>query len=269
MVNINNIFFTYKAGTRNVLENVSFDLQNNQCVAILGNNGAGKSTLIKCINRICPAQKGIVLVDGKNVFEMKRNSLAQNISYVAQDNKSLNMTVFDAILLGRKPYIKWDATLEDMDIVREIMNKMKLENFALRNVNELSGGETQKVMLARALAQEPKLLLLDEPTSNLDPRNQHEVLSIVKTIAREHNICVAIVIHDLNLAVRYCDRFLFLKDSKVFSYGGLEVITSENIEEVYQIKVQIIEFKGVPIIVPFPDDERTVDYSIGEINLSR
>ena len=106
MVNINQMSFTYKAGSRNVLEKISFDLQNKQCVAILGNNGAGKSTLIKCINRICPAQKGIVLVDGKNVFEMKRNALAQNISYVAQDNKSLNMTVFDAILLGRKPYIK-------------------------------------------------------------------------------------------------------------------------------------------------------------------
>ncbi len=265
MVNINQMSFTYKAGSRNVLEKISFDLQNKQCVAILGNNGAGKSTLIKCINRICPAQKGIVLVDGKNVFEMKRNALAQNISYVAQDNKSLNMTVFDAILLGRKPYIKWDATSEDMQIVRDIMKKMKLEDFALRNVAELSGGETQKVMLARALAQEPRLLLLDEPTSNLDPRNQHEVLRLVKIIAREHNICVAIVIHDLNLAVRYCDRFLFLKESKVFSYGGLEVMTPENIEEVYQIHAQIIEYKGVPVIVPFPDDEVNVNYSVGKI----
>ncbi len=265
MVNINNITFTYNQGSRNVLEDISFDIEKNQCIAILGNNGAGKSTLIKCINRICPAQKGLVLVNGNNVFKMKRNVLAQNISYVAQNNKSLQMTVFDAILLGRKPYIKWDATAEDMQIVREIIQKMQLEEFALRNVAELSGGEKQKVMLARALAQEPKLLLLDEPTSNLDPRNQHEVLRTVKIIAQEHDICVAIVIHDLNLAIRYCDRFLFLKDSNVYCYGGLEIMTPENIEAVYQIHVHIIECKGIPVVVPFPDEEVTVNYTVGKV----
>jgi iron complex transport system ATP-binding protein len=175
------------------------------------------------------------------------------------------MTVFDAILLGRKPYIKWDATSEDRQIVRDIIQKMQLEEFALRNVAELSGGEIQKVMLARALAQEPKLLLLDEPTSNLDLRNQHEVLRTVKIIAQEHNICVALVIHDLNLAIRYCDRFLFLKDSYVFSYGGLEVMTPENIEEVYQVHVHIIDCMGIPVIVPFPDEEVAVNYTAGKV----
>lgn len=265
MVNINNITFTYNQGTRNILEDISFDIQKNQCIAILGNNGAGKSTLIKCINRICPAQKGVVLIEGNNVYKMTRNVMAQNISYVAQNNKSLNMTVFDAILLGRKPYIKWDATSEDRQIVRDIIQKMQLEEFALRNVAELSGGEIQKVMLARALAQEPKLLLLDEPTSNLDLRNQHEVLRTVKIIAQEHNICVALVIHDLNLAIRYCDRFLFLKDSYVFSYGGLEVMTPENIEEVYQVHVHIIDCMGIPVIVPFPDEEVAVNYTVGKV----
>ncbi len=264
MVKIDELTFTYNQGTSNVLEDISFDIQKSQCIAILGNNGAGKSTLIKCINRICPAQKGVVLVDGQNVYDMSRNVMAQNISYVAQDNKSLHMTVFDAILLGRKPYIKWDATAEDRQIVREIIRKMQLEDFALRNVAKLSGGEIQKVMLARALAQEPKLLLLDEPTSNLDPRNQHEVLRTVRLIAREHSISVAIVIHDLNLAVRYCDRFLFLKDSCVYSYGGLEVMTPENIEAVYEMHVHIIKVMGIPVIVPFPDEEVTVNYTVEE-----
>lgn len=256
MVEIDKITFSYNQALRNVLEAVSFDIQKNQCIAVLGNNGAGKSTLLKCIDRICPTQKGAVFIDGKNVSEMTRNVMAQNISYVPQNNKSLNMAVFDAVLLGRKPYIKWDATSEDRQIVCDILQKMHLEDFALRNVSELSGGEAQKVMLARALAQEPKLLLLDEPTSSLDPRNQHEVLHIVKKIAREHNICVAIVIHDLNLAIRYCDRFVFLKDSRVFSYGGPEVMTPENIEEVYRMRVHITEYMGVPVIVPFPDGNR-------------
>ena len=267
MIEINDISFAYSRTSRKILEDISFDMQNNQCTAILGNNGAGKSTLLKCIDRICPAQKGVVLVDGENVYKMDNNQIAQTIAYVPQHNKSLNMTVFDAIMLGRKPYIKWDSTSKDRQIVCDIMEKMKLEDFALRNVAELSGGEAQKVMLARALAQEPKLLMLDVPTSSLDPLNQHEVLSIVKQIAKEHNICVAIIIHDLNLAIRYCDRFVFLKDSRVFSYGGLETMTPENIKEVYSIHVDIIEHRGIPLIVPFPDKRVAVNSSLGKVGI--
>ena len=268
MVEIKDITFAYNRNARNILEKVSFDIEMNQCIAILGNNGAGKSTLLKCVDRICPAQNGIVLVDSKNVYDMKKNEMAQNIAYVQQNSTSVNTTVFDSILLGRKPYIKWDSTSEDRKIVCEMIEKMRLEDFALRNVSELSGGEAQKVMLARALAQEPKLLLLDEPTSNLDPRNQHEVLRIVKKIAQEHNICVAIIIHDLNLAIRYCDRFVFLKDSSVFTYGGLETMTPENIEEVYQLHVHIIDYMGIPVIVPFPD-EKVIKANYAEENGER
>jgi iron complex transport system ATP-binding protein len=262
MVEINDLSFAYSRNSRKILEDISFDIQKNRCIAVLGNNGAGKSTLLKSINRICTVQEGSVFVDSENVFEMSKNTVAQNIAYVPQNNRSINMTVFDAILLGRKPYIKWDSTAEDRRIVCDIMQKMKLNDFALRNVSELSGGEVQKVMLARALAQEPKLLLLDEPTSNLDPRNQHEVLQIVKKIALEHNTCVAIIIHDLNLAVRYCDRFVFLKDSRVYSYGGLETITPKNLEEVYNIHVHIIEYMGIPVIIPYADEWIEPDSSL-------
>ena len=254
MVKIHNISFAYSRTSCNILEEVSFDIEKNRCIAILGNNGAGKSTLLKSINRICPVQEGVVLVDSENVFTMTRNEIARNIAYVPQDTKSIDMTVFDTILLGRKPYIRWDSTLADRQMVYDIMHKMTLDHLALRNVSELSGGEVQKVMLARALAQEPKLLLLDEPTSNLDPRNQHEVLCMVKRIALGHNTCVAIIIHDLNLAVRYCDCFVFLKDSKIFSYGGLDTVTAETLNEVYEIQVDIIEYKGIPVIVPYPEE---------------
>lgn len=254
MVEIKDLTFAYSKNSRNILEQVGFDIQNNQCIAILGNNGAGKSTLLKCVDRICPAERGVVLVDSENVYKMSKTEMAQNIAYVQQKSSAVNMTVFDSILLGRKPYIKWDASSEDRKIVCDIISKMHLEDFALRNVSELSGGEAQKVMLARALAQEPRLLLLDEPTSNLDPRNQHEAMQLVKKIAQEHNICVAIIIHDLNLAIRYCDRFVFLKDSRVYSYGGMETITPENIEAVYRMHVHIIEYMGIPLIVPFPDE---------------
>ncbi len=252
MVEIDRISFAYSRTSRNILDEVSFDIQKNRCIAILGNNGAGKSTLLKSINRICPVSEGAVLVERENVYEMTRNERARTIAYVPQHTGTVDMTVFDAVLLGRKPYIQWDSTAEDRILVSDIMQKMNLSDMALRNVSELSGGEVQKVMLARALAQEPKLLLLDEPTSNLDPRNQHEVLQIVKAIAAEHNTCVAIIIHDLNLAIRYCDRFVLLKNAKVFAYGGEETITPENLEEVYGIEVDIIYHAGIPLIVPYP-----------------
>lgn len=255
MVNVQNIRFAYGKNTKTVLDGISFQMDAGQCAAILGTNGAGKSTLLKCIDRILHPQDGIVLVDGKDVFSMRGNEMAQNIAYVAQNARSVNMTVFDAVLLGRKPYIQWDATENDRLIVKEIIHKMNLDAYMLRNMSELSGGEAQKVMLARALAQEPKLLLLDEPTSNLDPHNQHEVMQTIRNIARERNICVITVLHDLNLAIRYCDRFLFLQDARLHAYGGLEIMTPELIEEVYEMHVHIIETMGVPVIVPFPDEK--------------
>lgn len=252
MFEVDGINFAYARSSKKILEDIRFSVNNNQCVAVLGNNGAGKSTLLKCIDRICPTKDGAVLVDGQNVFNLSRTEMAQNIAYVPQTNTVRNsMTVFDTVLLGRRPYIKWDATNEDREVVFDIIEKMGLDDFLLRNVAEMSGGETQKVMLARALAQEPKLLLLDEPTSNLDPYNQHEVLHLVRKIAKEHDTCVIIIIHDLNLAIRYCDRFLFLKDSRVFSFGGVETMTPENIEEVYGIHTHIIKYMDTPVVVPF------------------
>ena len=253
MVEINGISFAYDRNAGNILQDISFDMDRNRCMAILGNNGAGKSTLLKCIDRICPAHAGAVYVHGANVFTMKRGRMAQHIAYVAQQNVPAGLTVFDTVLLGRKPYIRWDATEKDHAIAVSVLRQMGLESYALRNVAELSGGEVQKVMLARALVQEPQLLLLDEPTSNLDPRNQHEVLSVVKRIAREHNTCVALIIHDLNLAIRYCDRFLFLKDSAVYSYGGVDTVTPERIEAVYRIHVDIIRHRDIPVVVPLPE----------------
>lgn len=168
MIKIENISYSYGRSSKTVLNNVSFEFEKGQCLAVLGNNGAGKSTLLKCIDRICPTEGAGVYIDGQNVFEMNNRTMAQNIAYVPQNSESVNMTVFDTVLLGRKPYIKWDVTSEDREIVSGIIDKMGLNELSLRNVSELSGGEAQKVMMARALAQKPKLLLLDEPTSNLD-----------------------------------------------------------------------------------------------------
>ncbi len=253
MIEVKNLDFCYKKD-KVILSQVAFDAIEGQCIAVLGNNGAGKSTLIKCLNHILEPQKGYIYVNGENVCDFKRNEIAKRMAYVAQHNTVDKFTVFDSVLLGRKPYIRLEPKQEDIEITESIIKRMGLESFALRYVDELSGGERQKVMLARALAQQPRVLLLDEPTSNLDLRNQYEVLATVQEIARQDNISVIIVIHDLNLALRYCDRFLFVKDSKIYTYGGPEVMTPGNISFVYEMPVAVETICGVSMVVPLPQN---------------
>lgn len=247
MIEIRNIAFSY--GKQHILNGVNFSVNPGECVGILGNNGAGKSTLITCINRIRTPERGEVLVDGRPVRGMSRNEMARTIAYVAQKNEMSHATVFDCVLLGRKPYIKWGVRQEDIDLCEAMIRRVGMEDFQVRSLDELSGGELQKVMLARALVQQPKLLLLDEPTSNLDPRNQYEMMSLVRQIAREQGIAVLIVIHDLNLALRYCDRFYFLKDGTGYSYGGADTVTSETIRKVYGIRAEIAQVNGKKVVV--------------------
>lgn len=247
MIEIKNLSFSY--GKQVILDNVSFSAQSGECVGIMGNNGAGKSTLITCINRILKPKAGEVLIDGKSVWRMSRNEMARTIAYVAQKNEMNHATVFDCVLLGRKPYMKWGVSKEDIDLCEAVIERVGLSDFQVRCLDELSGGELQKVMLARALVQQPKVLLLDEPTSNLDPRNQYEMMALVQQIAREQGITVLIVIHDLNLALRYCDRFYFLKNRCGYSYGGIETVTDEIIRDVYGIGAEIADVNGKKVVI--------------------
>ena len=247
VIEIRDVSFAY--GKQVILNKAGFTAQSGECVGILGNNGAGKSTLITCINRILTPQSGEVVIDGKPVRQMSRNEMARTIGYVAQKNEMNHATVFDCVLLGRKPYMKWGVSPEDIALCEAVIRRVGLEDFQVRCLDELSGGELQKVMLARALVQQPKVLLLDEPTSNLDPRNQYEMMALVQNIAREQGITVLIVIHDLNLALRYCDRFYFLKDGSGYSYGGVETVTEETIQAVYGIRAEFAEVNGKKVVV--------------------
>ena len=233
MIEVQNISFAY--GKQNVLRHVSFTLDYGMVLGILGNNGAGKSTLITCLNKILRPNDGRVLLDDVDILKMGRMEMARLVAYVPQKAETTQSTVYDTALLGRRPYIKWSMSQEDLDICDRVMEQLGIESIKLRPINELSGGEVQKVMLARALVQQPKLLLLDEPTSNLDPRNQHEIMNLIHNMAKEQNFAVITVIHDLNLAARYCDRFLFMKDGTVFSYGGADAMTRDTIKSVYGI----------------------------------
>ena len=203
------------------------------------------------LNRILKPQQGIVYVNGQNIYNLNQNDIAKHMAYVAQRNVRDRLTVYDSILLGRKPYITFEPNREDYQIVESVIQRMRLGSFALRYIDELSGGEMQKVVLARALAR--SLMCCSCMNLPVDLGNQHEVLAIIREIARTERISVIIIIHDLNLALRYCDRFIFLDNNTIFAYGGVEIMTPENIESIYGIPVMVHKVNGVTVIIPTPD----------------
>jgi len=250
MIEIKNISYAYGNRNKNeVLNNISFNVKPGECVGILGNNGAGKSTLITCLCKIQKPKSGSVYINSQDIYKMKRTDVAQLIAYVAQKSEISQMTVFDSVLLGRKPYIKFSVTQRDIDICEKTIEHVGLSKFKLRYINELSGGEQQKVMLARAIVQQPKLLLLDEPTSNLDPKNQYEMLAFLQKLAIESNASILMVLHDINLALRFCDRFMFLKHGNIYKYGDQSIVTEKTIADVYGINSTIAKMNGQKIIV--------------------
>jgi len=249
MLAVDGIRFAYN--TKPVLDGVSFNVGRGELCSILGNNGAGKSTLLKCLLSILHPQEGTVLIEEEDASRLSRMEMARRMGYVAQkESGSARLTVFDAVLMGRRPHINWGASGKDLDVVQEVMESLDLEGLSLRYLDQLSGGELQKVVIARALAQEPGIMLLDEPTSNLDLRNQLEVMETVKGAVAERGIAAMMAIHDVNLALRFSHKFMLLKDGAIFSCGSSEVITPESMEKVYGVRVEVEKLGERKIVIP-------------------
>ena len=236
-----------------VLKRIDFELRQGEILGLLGINGAGKTTLLKCLNRILKPQAGTVFLDKENVGQMSRKEIATHFAYVPQKYGEEPLTVYDTILLGRKPYIKWESTPHDLRIVEAILHRLDMEHLALRPTNQLSGGEMQKVIIARALAQEPEVLLLDEPTSNLDLKNQLQVMQLVTKAVREHDMAAIVSVHDINLAFRFVDHFLMLKEGRVHLAAAKEQVTAADIEEVYGLKVVVGTLDRYKIVIPLDE----------------
>lgn len=243
------IAYAYTSQTQ-ILEKISASIEPGSFLAILGVNGCGKSTLLSCLDDIIRPQKGEVLLENAPLSDYSREERATKIALVAQHSHAHGVTVYDALLLGRKPYIKAAPTDEDFAIVDRVIDELGLGPLALRYLDELSGGEHQKVVIGRALVQQTGVLLLDEPTNNLDMANQIEVMELVSKAAHEQHIACAAVLHDINLALRYCDRFLMLKDGNVRASGGREIITKETIEDVYDVSIDLIAYEDSFLVVP-------------------
>ena len=242
MIEIRGLSFSY--GSRNILHDISFSAGDGEVIGILGTNGTGKSTLITCINRIRKPCSGEVFIDGDAVSAMDRNTIARRIAYVPQHSDASSVSVFDSVLLGRKPYMGFAASREDIAICMSVIEQMGLGKLQLRNLNELSGGEMQKVMLARAMVQDPRVMLLDEPTSSLDPHNQYGMMSEIRQMARRSGMTVLVVLHDLNLALACCDRFYFMKNGTGLRCCALDDIDSGLIAETYSVSAEIAAIRG-------------------------
>jgi iron complex transport system ATP-binding protein len=247
MLSVAGVHFQYPS--RPVLRGVSFELPAGQILGVLGVNGAGKSTLLKCLNKILRPEKGNVLLGGEDLLKMSGNEVARMLGYVPQKYGEERLTVYDTVLLGRKPHIRWAAAETDFQAVERVLQIMRLEDYAMRPIHELSGGEMQKVIIARALAQEPRVLLLDEPISSLDLKNQLEVMELICRVVEDQGLSAILAIHDINLALRFADRLLFLKEGKVYAFSEPRAVTPAVIREVYGVDVILQEVQGYPVVI--------------------
>ncbi|HSK73913.1 MAG TPA: ABC transporter ATP-binding protein [Pyrinomonadaceae bacterium] len=243
MLEIQNITIGY--GDRAILRDVSFSLRGGEIIVLLGANGAGKTTLIRALNGILPLKKGEILVDGKPLKNYSRREIARKIAVVAQENETkFPITVLEFILAGRFAHgtaFGWE-TESDLQIAENALQMCDLSGYQNRLMNELSGGERQRVVLARALATEAEILLLDEPTANLDLAHQAMMFRLVRERCKSCNASAIVITHDLNLASEFADTILLLKKGEVLAKGEpREVLTSENLREVFDVEVLLDE----------------------------
>jgi iron complex transport system ATP-binding protein len=226
-----------------IIDDINITAESGEVITILGPNGSGKSTLIKTICNLMQPWAGTVSIDGTPISEIDSKEFAKIVGYVPQKAAFFGRsTVYDSVLIGRRPHMEWSYSKEDINAAADAMIKMKVDSLYNQDVSELSGGQVQRVTLARTLAQNPKFYIFDEPTSALDLKNQLDTLKIMRDIINNNGACMIMAMHDMNLALRYSDKVAVLKDGKVYGFGPAEeIITTKMIKDVYDVDSEIVE----------------------------
>ena len=244
------IEFSYDSSP--VLDGVGLEIEAGEVVGVLGPNGSGKTTFIKCINRLLTPKQGSVMLDDIDILGMRQHEAARYLGYVPQNNtmEISYPTVYEIVMMGRRPFGNWKANAGDEDAVWKAMEDMDVDHLAMHRFNELSSGQTQRVLMARAIAQEAKVMLLDEPTSNLDIKYQIDVMTTVRELAKERGMGACAIVHDLELAMKYCDKAILLHQGKVLAAGVPEdVITPENVRLVYGVEIVVGRHYDCPHVI--------------------
>ncbi|MBQ8179195.1 MAG: ABC transporter ATP-binding protein [Candidatus Methanomethylophilaceae archaeon] len=250
-IELRGVGFGYSS-ERMVLRDIDLRLQGPGLVCIIGPNGVGKSTLVKCMNGLLKPTEGEVLLNGRNLSEYTPKEVSMTIGYVpASTNDVFSMPVIDAILIGRHNHQRWRTTERDMELVRRAMEVMGITDLAMQGYNELSAGQHQKVTLARGLVQETEIMILDEPTANLDVRHQVYVTQLLRELADRGNKLIIMICHDLNIAARYASEVVVMSPPGVIDRKGPseEVFTAELVRRIYGIDCEIVEFEGKPNVL--------------------
>ena len=241
MIDIRHLGYSY--GHKKILEDINLKVPSGSLCAIMGPNGCGKTTLLRCIANLLKPERGEVWVDGKNVQDYPTRLLAQKIAFVQQHPQTdIEFSAFETVLMGRNPYQRHlqNESQEDWDIVERCMKQTNTWHLRMALPSQMSGGELQRVMIARALAQETPLLLLDEPTSNLDIAHQFDIMRLLRKINEDEGKTILIVVHDLNLALHYCPHSVLLHEHKLFFDGTTEdALTPERIKRVFGVEAEV------------------------------
>ena len=241
---------TFGYNGRRVIEGIGLECHDDRIYTILGPNGAGKTTLLKCLCGLLRPDEGRVTVDGQDLSSLTRMEAARRICYVPQRFSATHTTVFDTVLLGRRPHMGWGPSRNDLEITRNAIRAVGMERLSMRHADQISGGELQRAHIARAMVQGARTMVLDEPTSSLDLVNQHRTVRLLAETVRSRGVCTIMTMHDINLATSCSDELVFMKDGRIAAQGPPSIITSELIADVYGMEEDVIDHGGLPRVLP-------------------